>query len=386
MQLISRSSRKSSSALPEALPAMAAEPVAPSVALERPDFGIAAVIGTQLSDPIQTMQQIVQAFHQTRKISRSEMQALHAAIELAGQIARQSQQIARLAEGRVRQSHERLKLNEIVHQALDARLPLLGQAAIEVHRSIKPVEIIVDPGLLSSLVETALDWALGLGQRLVVSLGIKNWPEHGVLLIKARPAGPDATATDRAARADNLDWHLLLQLAQAMGVTLERDLSAGEARLVIEFARTVKQLEGLTAVELDASGESLFHGASKPLAGYRILLVTSDASVRAEVQHACRLLGLVVDISPTTAQALRSVELDMPHMLIIDERIRDEPFDALLQDLERRHVDFGLLEISDDANTFEISSWMGSSMSRLSRDGLRAQLPSALTLELAKAF
>ncbi|MGH6627002.1 MAG: hypothetical protein ACRECD_10765, partial [Burkholderiaceae bacterium] len=95
MQLLSRLPKKT---LFAAAPAVApVEPAVEPIPPERVDFGIAAVIGAQLSEPISTMQQIVQAFHQTRKISRSQMQALDAAIELASQVARQSQQIARLA-------------------------------------------------------------------------------------------------------------------------------------------------------------------------------------------------------------------------------------------------------------------------------------------------
>ena len=48
--------------------------------------------------------------------------------------------------------------------------------------------------------------------------------------------------------------------------------------------------------------------------------------------------------------------------------------------------DFGVLEITDDANTFEISSWMSESMTRVSRELLRAQLPAVITRELARAL
>jgi hypothetical protein len=73
-------------------------------------------------------------------------------------------------------------------------------------------------------------------------------------------------------------------------------------------------------------------------------------------------------------------------MIIVDERVRDQTFDDLMQDIRRLDPNFGLLEITDDANTFEISSWMSDSMTRVSRNVLRQHLPSVLTLELAKAF
>lgn len=83
---------------------------------------------------------------------------------------------------------------------------------------------------------------------------------------------------------------------------------------------------------------------------------------------------------------MRATERDQPHMIIVDERLRDEAFDDLMQDIRRLDPRFGFLEITEQANTLEVWSWTGDSITRVSRDLLRTQLPSVLTLELAKAF
>ena len=57
-----------------------------------------------------------------------------------------------------------------------------------------------------------------------------------------------------------------------------------------------------------------------------------------------------------------------------------------MQDIRRLDPRFGFLEVTDDVDTFEVASWAGDSMTRVSRNALRAQLPAVLTLELAKAF
>ena len=88
---------------------------------ERADYMLAGIIGAQLSEPLSTMQYVVQEFTRTRKISRSQMQQLQIAIETARTVAKQSQQIARLAGGRLRQSHERLSLDAVINEALDQR-------------------------------------------------------------------------------------------------------------------------------------------------------------------------------------------------------------------------------------------------------------------------
>jgi hypothetical protein len=368
-------------------PASASADATAQAQVDRSDFLLAGVIGSQLSVPLATMQQIVQEFTRTRRISRSQMQQLILSIESARRVAMQSQQISRLAGGRLRQSHERLSLHDIVIQALDDRSQAFQQRGVEVYRSIKPVEVIVDPGLLSSLVEAAIDWASELGRRLVVSLEIKNWPEHGMLLLKAsQTVATGGVHSEGTPDGDTLSWHLLTHIGQAMGVTVDRVTSTDESILMIEFPRTVKQLEGLTAIEVDAGGDSSMHSESKPLAGHRILLVTNDDALRTNVKMICRNMGLIMDSVPTTVQAVRFCELDRPHMVIIDERIRDSYFDELCQDLLRTEPNFPFLEIANESNTLAVASWMSDSMTRVSRDSLRSQLPSILVFELAKVL
>jgi hypothetical protein len=364
-------------------------PTEPASAQEQPEFALAGIIGAQLSEPLQAMKNIVDEFSQTRRISRVQLGELQAAILRADRVARQSQQIARLSEGRLRQSHERLQLGSLLDDVLHERLPAMQQAGIELTRAVRPIEVIVDPGLLTSLLEATLDWAIVLGQRISVSLSVKNWPEHALLQVKASQTVVSDAPPDLSERGDALDWQLLVQLARVMGVSLQREFQPGEAQVTLEFARTVKQLEGITTMELetaDSGPPSSQHSGTRPLAGHRILLATADPLVRAEVQNAAGVLGLVVDTVSTARQAVRCVEMDRPHMLIMDERVRDEQLDNLVLDLKRHNPNFGLLEVADDANTFAIASWMSDTNTRVSRDLLRSQLTSLLTLELAKSF
>lgn len=359
----------------------AQESVLPQTA---PNYALVGQFGAELAEPINTMHRIVQAFNQSRHMSHAHMVSLVASVETALHLTRQSQQIARLAEGRLRQSHERISLDELLHQTLAGFAPALKARGIEIHRNIKPVEIIVDPGLLSSLVESAVTWGCSQGKRVVVSLGIKNWPEHGMLAIKA--SNPNATR-GAPVEADTVVWQLLVLTAQVMGVTLEREITAeGEATLLLEFARTVRQFEGVTSFEMDISGDSSFHNGTKPMAGMRILLITNDPMVKVEVEAAGKLLGLLVDRVPSVEQAQRYVKLGMPHLVVIDERLNDDSFGRLQNDITATNPNLGFIEIADESNVFEISSWMSDSLTRVSRDVMRAQLPSVLTLELARAL
>lgn len=362
-----------------------AEAAAKPVQRERADYALAGVIGFQLSEPLADMQRIVHDLISTGKISRAQVQELSGAIETARRVAMQSQQLARLSRGRLRQSHERLGLDSVVKQALAERNQFFHQRGIELVQRIKRVEVIVDPGLLSSLIEAAIDWASERGRRLTVSLEIKHLPEHGLLVFKStQTVTTGASGPLVEDEFEKLSWHLLMEIAQSIGATLDRVKSNDESVLTIEFPRTVKQLEGLTAVEMDLGADSWMPSESKSLAGHQILLVTADEVLRDDVADICGNMGLVVDCVASPEQAERTCKVEKPHMLIVDERVRDAQFDALWQELLRQDPNFPMIEIASDANTLAMASWMSDSLTRVSRGSLRAQLPQVLVLELAK--
>ena len=352
---------------------------------ERVDLALAGVIGARLSEPLAAMQYVLQEFSRTKKISSSHFQLLRSSLEIARTIAMQSQQISRLAEGRLRQSHERLKLDDLLRTALKERGTAFQQRGVELYSKVQPVEVIVDPALLSSLLDIALDWAVAMGRRLVVTLEMKNWPEHGMLLFKVSESVASSASSEDGQKGDSLDWYLLSEIARAMGLTLDRVMSSNESSLMIEFPRTVKRLEGMTAVEVDTGGDSMI-SESKPLAGHRLLVISNDDKLFYDIKLICRSLGLVIDFVPSTSQGVRFCELDMPHMVIIDQRVRDHIFDELRDDLRKTDPNFPFIEIATESNTLEVAGWMSDSMTRLSRDSLRSQLPSILVLELAKVI
>ena len=353
---------------------------------EHSEFVLAGAIGAQLSEPLAAMQHVLRQFDKTQTITPSQMRLLKTSLHFALTVAKQSQQIARLASGRLRQSHEKVKLDVILRDALRDRAEAFQHGGVELYQNIRPVEVIVDASLLSSLVDAALDWALSNGRRLLITLEIKNWPEHGILLIKssesvaARGIAPAADAG-----GDTLVWFLLFEIAQAMGVSIEKIASGHEITVMLEFARTVKRLEGMTTVEMDTGFDSM-HGESRPLAGHRVLMITNDERLRMEVMAITRKLGMRVDFAPSTAQGMRFCELDTPHMVIIDERLHDHLFNELREALRKIDPNYPFIEITNEAGTLEVAGWMSDSMTRLGRDALRSQLPSILMLELAKVM
>lgn len=349
------------------------------------ELALAGIIGSQLSEPLAAMQHVLRQLEQTSNCTSSQVRLLKASIDAASIIAKQSQQISRLASGRLRQAHERLRLDVVLRRHLHERADAFQRHGVELYTSLKSVEVIVDASLLNSLLDAALDWSVSMGQRLVITLEVKNWPENGLLFIRTSQSVATAASQADSMDGQTLGWYLLSETGHAMGVSVEKVAMDQELNLLIEFPRTVKRMEGMTAIELDTGFDSL-NSESKPLAGHRVLVITNDEAMRVEVLNICRRMGLAVDFCPSTAQGMRFCELDRPHMVVVDQRVKDHVFEELRTDLRNTHPNYPFIEIASESNTLEVAGWMSDSMTRLSRDSLRSQLPSILALELSKVM
>jgi hypothetical protein len=299
-------------------------------------------------------------------------------------LSQNSQLLARVAEGRWRQSHEQINLDSVVKRALDERVALMQHRGIELHRSIKPVAVLTDLDLLTHLILAAIDCTARPGTRLFVLLEVKNWPAHALLSLRTTRA---VVVTGRPEHThdepDPLNWHLLTEIARALGVTVTSTGSEDERTLTLEFVHT-KQLDGLTATEMDSGAESWGSTPSHAMAGNRVLVLTSDTSLGEDAKSICRAMGLMVDSVPTSLAATRYCEMEPPQLIVLDERLHDKQFDQLRADLLKAEPNFPFIEIGQDNGTLSISSWTGDSMTRVTRKEMASQLPQALTLEFAK--
>ena len=355
------------------------------------DFTLAGILGRELAEPLSDMQSVLLEVERSKLLTGDDVRRLYASIKSARTLAMQSQQIARLACGHLRQQHETLKLDAMVLSCMQERAVGFHQQGIEVFQRLRPVEVIVDAGLLYSLINAALDWAAGLGCKLTVTLEMKNWPEHGLLIFRTSHAVADKCASDSQDDSednpidDTVGWYLVNEISQAMGVSIKRISSPQETSLLIEFSRTVKHYEGLSAVEIDTGPDSLY-GESRPSAGARILLITDDARLQIQVRSICKGTSLVLDCVASASQAVRFCELECPTLVIIDQNMKDRVFNELHSDLRNTDPNFPFIEIAVGSNILEMAGWTSESMSRLSKDSLQTHLPGIVAMELAKVM
>jgi hypothetical protein len=180
-----------------------------------------------------------------------------------------------------------------------------------------------------------------------------------------------------------LAWQLLIQLAHTMQLPITRNDTPGATALTLEFPHTANDtLDGASSIEWN-SGLSL-SGDSRPLAGRHVLAITLRRDVRNQVRQAVAHMGLVLDFVDTTDAARELCQRGLPHAIVYESAVFDSAFDRLRTELRQRCPELAWIEITEQGEAFEISSFGGMSMARVGCDAIATSLPSALMFELAK--
>lgn len=360
-------------------------PVAPQPSST--DYSLVAAVGAQVDPPVNVVRHALHAWVESGAIAPVLAKPVEDALDELHRLAQNSQLLSRVAKGHWPQANTQLNLDSVVKRALDECAAMMHHRGVELHRSIRPVAVLVDLDLVTSLVRAAVECAARPGTRLFVLLDVKNWPAHALLNFKTTRAVVVAGKPDHTHdEPDTLNWQLVAEIAHAMGVTVQTTVTDEERAFTLEFPRTVKQLEGLTALEMDLGAESWMSTPSQALTGRRVLAITSDSALREDAKSICQAMGLMYDSVPTSAAAIRYCELEQPHLIVVDERIRNDQFNQLRADLLKAEPNFPFIEIGYDNGTLSIASWVSGNMTRVTRSELATQLPQALTLEFAKVL
>jgi CheY-like chemotaxis protein len=344
-------------------------------------------MGAEIAAPLTAALERINTLTSTGRIDRQGLRELRHEVEAARQAGMIGQQLTRFASGRLRQSHERLQLAEVVNGVLAHRGRETQARGIVLKPSLKPAEVIVDASLLFSLLNSMFDWSLANAHsQIELAIDIKQWPAHARLCCRFanRPADTlDAEAPLHG--LDSLAWRLLEQTAWTMGLIVERNDDAGITTLILEFPRTVShEIEGVSALEInDGFAPS---SNSQPLAGSHVLVVASRREMRLQIRDALRNMSLIIDFVNSVDEAVSFCRDGLPHAIVIESIQNGERFAAFREDITDEVPDFVFIEIIEEGSAFQMSGFDGPSMARVGRDVIASSLPSALIFELSKAL
>ncbi len=346
-------------------------------------------LGREVATPLASALERVNAFATSGRIDRSGLRALRDEIEHARRTGLSAQQIARFASGRVRQSPQRLNLTQRLRDALAQRQREIAARGIELRQALKPAEIIIDAPMCSALLQAVLDWSFEHA-RSHIEFGIDLKPvsvQARLLCRFAYVPHDEATNAAQLITTENLNtigWQLLRRLAQALGLVLQRDESAGSTQLVLEFPHTVAEgVSTLAALELDATAAA--GPSSQPMVGRHVLVIASRRDTRNSLRDALRPMGLMVDYVNSVDEARQFCSSGMPHAIVYEAALAGENFRKLRATWRSELPALAFIEIAEQGRELQVNDLDGQRISRIGRDVIASALPGALMFELAQA-
>lgn len=337
-----------------------------------------AGLADQITEGVSALQNQIDQLLARDRITRQEHHALSVPIGRVKLAGVSTQQIHRFYSGRIRQSHEKINMADLVEGVLQERKKEFALLGIALRRKLKPVDVLVDPTVAHTFVNAVLDWALPYGNRVDVRMDLNPWPPHARFQVRVANEGapPSSQTTD-----DNLSWMLIRQIAAtAGGIELERTVTGEGTTFNAMFTRTVQAVDGISAVDLSDDHSSMF----KSLSGTYVLTISPTLQIRADVRDALREIGIVSDSVVDFVQARDAIKGRMPNLIVVDSEIKGADFEAFRRELLREVFEFPFVEISPDDSSFDMSGFGEFSMAKVGRGNIREALGTAVMFELAK--
>lgn len=375
---------------PAAQPAPYARPADASEVEHERWHELVAQIGAEIAGPLTAALERINALTSTGRIDRQGLRALRDEVESARQAGMIGQQLTRFASGRLRQSHERLQLADVLGGVIAHRTRQTAARGITLKPALKPAEVIVDAALLFGLLNSTLDWALANAQsQIEFTIDVKAWPVHARLTCRFAHRALDQLTDGAQATAprglDSLTWRLLEQTAWTMGLVVERRDEAHMTALTLEFPRTASnEIEGVSTMELNDGFSPSTN--SQPLAGSHVLVVVARRDLRVQIREALRNMSLIIDFVNSVDEAAAFCREGLPHALIIESIQTGERFDQFRDEIVAEVPEFVFIEIVEQGSAYEMSGFSGSTTARIGREALSNSLPSALMFELSKVL
>lgn len=342
-------------------------------------------VAAEIASPLTAALERVNSLATTGQIDRQDLRALRDEVERARRVGLVGQQLSRFASGRVRQSHERLQLTELLKDVLVQRGRDLQARGLPLRQSLQAAEVVADASLLFALLNALLDWCAEHAHSTIdFRVDHTPWPVQARLSCRFAFRGASDLPDLPPASLDTLAWRLVQQTGWAMGLLVERDEDGIEASTRLVFPRTIhREPDGGSPLELDPSYTSSYN--SKPLAGSHVLVLVSRRDLRTQVREAIAHMGLVLDFVTSVDEAREFCVDGLPHAIVYEAVLAGERLDDLRAELRHELPDFPFIEIVEEGGVFEVSRFGQSPVARVGRDALQTSLPSALVYELSKS-
>ncbi len=231
-------------------------------------------LGAEIAGPLSTALERIQELISTGQIDRQGLRALRESVAQAREAGMVTQQLSRLASGRLRLSRERVHLTQVMRGVLAQRSRETQARGIQVRQMLQPIEIMTDGSLLFSLLNAVMDWALAnTHSSLEMRLDLTPWPTKARLVCRFAHrsldlgSAPTVTLSDTPESLNSLTWRLIEQTALTMGVLPLREDEAGITLLTLEFPHIAAEERPGTSTSAGTPSQSPSQGGAGTAAG-----------------------------------------------------------------------------------------------------------------------
>lgn len=321
------------------------------------------------------------------RLRRAEAKALSDAMHMLRGTSLRAQQITRLAGGRIRQSRERVEMSDLIQRMLEERAGEFEAAGASVRGELRPVDVLLDPPVAISLLNSVVDWGLSFSKEIVIQmapaavsgparLSVRVTTPKRAAAVPQRTGGWNLRPHGRRLN-DGLHWMLMRQMASSAGLEVTRTGEEGVAILNIEFPQTFLNTEGVSCLELQEPMGNALRDAW-------VLVLAEDDRVRQQSLDALRKMGIDAVGARDFAQARAAVAESRPQVVVASY---DIDMDGLL---DFRATVLGgearcrLVEITKELPLFNLSGVDHFETPKVGREQVAQELPPTVLFELVK--
>jgi hypothetical protein len=371
------------------------------------------LLSAEVAVPLTAALERVHALVATGRISRQDLRQLRSEVEAAREAGMVGQQLARYGSPSARPVQERLELTQVLAGALNHRSREVHARGLHVSQSLRPVDVIVDPAMLSSLVHALLNWAFD-NACSTIELRTEHKPATAIARLTCRfaygagevapvvpreslPAGlpglpglPEATSP-ATARLAALPWKLLETMARTMGLSVHRLESGQLTTLTLDLPSTVRagvpapaQVASVIPAAMVATQAAAADAGPHSMAGHHVLVLATSGQLDDEIDAAIRHLGLIIDHVCTVDEASAFCRDGLPHAIVFESALGGAQFERLREQILTLAPEFVFVEIVDADERFEVSGFTSTGAARVGRGTLAESLPTALLFELSR--
>jgi hypothetical protein len=349
---------------------------------------LVAQLGREVAAALSAALERVNSLATSGNISRKSLRALRNELELARRVGIMGQQVNRLTRGQLRQSAERIDLTGELRETLIQHRREMESRGIEIHQSLGPAQVMADPTLMFTLLQTLIDWSFEHARSAIdFRIDLTHWPVHARLGCSfwhvPQDQAADAPVDFGPSPLDTMSWTLLEQTAVLMGLGVIREDQPGRAQLVLEFTEIVNDpVTHNSAVEREDAQHTLVN--SKPLAGSHLLVLAGRRETRSLVKESVRHMGLMVDFVQSINECREFCQGGLPHAIAYESAIGGERFEKLRAELLADMPTLVFIEVSEEGRGYEVRQVGDRHFASVNREALVEALPAALMFELSR--